>query len=50
MILEKLNKFIIGNNFLRYTPFWYWYRLICHTGWRIEDHIIQKLFWESLSK
>lgn len=44
-----LNKFIIGNKYLRYTPFWWWYRLISHQGFRFDDYHIWGSFWSSLN-
>jgi len=44
-----LHKLIIGNRFLRYTPFWWWYRLMSHEGFRFDDYHIWESFWSSLS-
>jgi hypothetical protein len=49
-MMEKINKFIISRRFLLYTPFWYWYRLISHTGLRLDDYILHENFWRSLNK
>jgi hypothetical protein len=44
-----LNKWIIGNKYLRYTPFWWWYRLMSHEGFRFDDYHIWKEFWYSIN-
>ena len=44
-----INKWIISNRFLRYTPFWWWYRLMSHQGFRFDDYHVWKEFWSSLS-
>ena len=44
-----LHKLIISNRFLRYTPFWWWYRLMSHEGFRFDDYHIWKSFWSSLN-
>ena len=44
-----INKWIISNRFLRYTPFWWWYRLMSHEGFRFDDYHIWESFWSSLN-
>ena len=44
-----LNKFIIGNRYLRYRPVWWWYRLMSHEGFRFDDYHIWGEFWHSLN-
>ena len=44
-----INKWIISNRFLRYTSFWWWYRLISHEGFRFDDYHVWKEFWHSLN-
>lgn len=44
-----INKWIISNRFLRYTPFWWWYRLMSHQGFRFDDYHVWKEFWSSLN-
>jgi hypothetical protein len=44
-----LNKFIITNKYLRYTQFWWWYRLISHSGFRFDDYYVWGSFWSSLN-
>ena len=44
-----LNKFIIGNKYLRYYPIWYWYRLISHQGFRFDDYYVWGEFWHSIN-
>jgi hypothetical protein len=45
-----INKWIISNRFLRYTPFWWWYRLMSHEGFRFDDYGIWSEFWHSLNE
>lgn len=45
-----LNKFIIGNKYLRHTSFWYWFRLTNHSNWRMDDHQRYWDFWNSLNQ
>jgi hypothetical protein len=47
--MELINKFIICNRFLRYTPFWWWWRLMSHEGFRFDDYHLWKEFWSSLN-
>jgi hypothetical protein len=44
-----LHKLIITNKHLIYTPFWWWYRLMSHQGFRFDDYHVWKEFWHSLS-
>jgi hypothetical protein len=44
-----LNKFIIDNRYLRYSSFWWWYKLMAHSGFRFDDHHICGSFWSSLN-
>ena len=44
-----LNKWIIGLNPIKHTPFWYWYRLINHTDYRMDDYIRSQDFWWSIN-
>jgi len=44
-----LNKSIIGFNQIKYTPFWWWYRLMSHSGFRFDDYHVWGEFWHSLN-
>ena len=44
-----LNKWIIGFKPIKYTIFWYWYRLINHSGWRMDDNQRYWDFWLNLN-
>ena len=44
-----LNQWIIGFNPIKYTPFWWWYRLISHDRFRLGDYHIYPEFWHSLN-
>ena len=46
--MELINKWIISNRFLRYTPFWYWFRLINHEDYRLDDRFRYQDFWNSI--
>ena len=45
-----INKWIIGFKPIKYTPFWWWYRLISHEGFRLDDYYVWKEFWMSLNQ
>ena len=44
----SINKWIISNRFLRYSPFWYWFRLINHEDYRLDDRFLYQDFWNSI--
>jgi len=44
-----LNKWIIGFKPIIYTPFWWWYRLMSHQGFRFDDYYVWGEFWHSLN-
>jgi len=44
-----LNKWIIGFKPIKYTIFWYWFRLINHDGWRMDDHQRYWDFWVNVN-
>ena len=44
-----LNKWIIGFKPIKYTPFWWWYRLMSHEGFRFDDYYVWGEFWSSLN-
>ena len=48
-MMIPINKLIISNRFLRHTPFWWWYRLMSHEGFRFDDYHIWKEFWYSIN-
>ena len=45
-----LNKWIIGFNPIKYTPFWFWFRLVNHSNWRMDDHQRYWDFWLSINR
>ena len=45
----NFHKLIISNRFLRYTPFYWWYRLMSHQGFRFDDYHVWGEFWHSLN-
>lgn len=45
-----LNKWIIGFSPIKYTPFWFWFRLINHSNWRMDDHQRYWDFWLSINR
>ncbi len=44
-----LNKWIIGFKPIMYSPFWYWFRLINHSYWRMDDYQRYQDFWLNLN-
>ena len=46
----NFHKLIISNKFLRYTPFWYWYRLMNHEDYRLDDRFLYQDFWNSINE
>lgn len=44
-----LNKLVISNKYIRYFPFWWWYRLMSHEGFRFDDYHVWGEFWHSLN-
>ena len=42
-------KRLIGYRPIMYTPLWWWFRLMCHEGFRFDDYHIWGSFWTSLS-
>jgi len=45
----NLHKIIISNRYIKYSSFWWWYRLISHQGFRFDDYHIWESFWSSLN-
>ena len=45
-----INKWVIGFKPIKYTPFWYWFRLANHSNWRMDDNIRYWDFWNSLNQ
>jgi len=45
-----LNKWVISFKPIKYTNFWYWFRLINHDGWRMDDHQRYWDFWLNLNR
>ena len=44
-----INKWIITNRYIKYSSFWWWYRLMSHQGFRFDDYHIWESFWSSLN-
>ena len=44
-----INKWILGFAPIRYTPFYTWFRLLNHSGFRFDDYYRYLDFWTSLS-
>lgn len=44
-----INKWIIGFKPIKYSSFWFWFRLINHDDWRMDDHIRYWDFWNSIN-
>ena len=45
-----LNKWIISNRYLKYSSFWYWFRLINHEDYRLDDRFLYQDFWNSINE
>jgi hypothetical protein len=45
-----LNKLIISNKYLRYSSFWFWWRLISHDDYRLDDRFRYQDFWNSINE
>ena len=45
-----LNKWIISNRYLKYSSFWWWYRLMSHQGFRFDDYYVWGEFWSSINQ
>ena len=48
-MIPLINKWIIGFKPIIRTPFWYWYRLFCHQGYRLDDRHLYADFWYELN-
>jgi len=46
----NFHKLIINNKFLRYTPFWWWFRLMDHEDYRFDDRFLYQDFWNSINE
>ena len=44
-----INKFVISFKPIKYTVFWYWFRLINHDNWRLDDHARYWDFWTNVN-
>ena len=44
-----LNKWIIGFKPIKGSSFYYWFRLINHSDYRLDDHIRAQDFWWSIN-
>jgi len=47
---QFLYKTIIGFKPIKYSSFWWWYRLISHKGFHFDDYHIWSSFWSSLNR
>lgn len=44
----NLHKLILSNRYLRYTPLYYWYRLIIHLDCHLDDRYVYQDFWNAI--
>jgi len=44
-----LHKLILTNKYLKYTPFYWWWKLISHSNFRFDDYYVWGEFWHSIS-
>ena len=49
MIMTPIHKLILTNKYLRYTPAWWWWRLVTHEGFRFDDYYVWGEFWHSIN-
>jgi hypothetical protein len=42
-------RFLLSFKFLRYTPFYWWMRLMGHSDFRLDDYHLCCEFWSSLN-
>ena len=45
-----MRNFILNIKFIRYSPLWWWVRLISHSRFHFDDYHIWKEFWCSLNR
>ena len=45
-----INKWVIGFKPIQRTTFWFWFRLVNHSNWRMDDNIRYWDFWNSLNQ
>ena len=45
-----INKFVLNFKPIQRTPFFFWFRLINHDGWRLDDNIRYWDFWNSINQ
>lgn len=46
----NIHKIILSNKYLRYTPFWCWYRLMIHLDCHLDDRFVYQDFWNSINE
>ena len=46
----KLTKFIATNRFLRHSPFYWWWRVMNHDDFRLDDFAVTKEFWSAINQ
>ena len=46
----NLTKFIATNRFLRHSAFYWWWKLMNHDDFRLDDFSITREFWSSINK
>ncbi len=46
----NLTKFIATNRFLRHSPFYWWWRIINHSDFRLDDFHITREFWSAINQ
>lgn len=45
-----INKWVIGFKPIQRTPFWFWFRLVNHSNWRMDDYHRYWDFWLSINR
>ena len=46
----NLTKFIATNRFLRHSAFYWWWRVINHDDFRLDDFTITREFWSAINQ
>jgi len=46
----NLTKFIATNRFLRHSAFYWWWRVMNHDDFRLDDFTITREFWSAINQ
>ena len=48
--LMNILKFIATNRFLRHSPFYWWWRVINHADFHLDDFTLVREFWSAINQ